>query len=53
MPRYRDDRHLRVVEVWIVPARRLRITHRGKKAGVLNVRDLVSSKLEGIHPDAM
>ena len=53
MPRYRDDRHLRVVEVWIVPARRLRITHRVKKAGVLNVRDLVSSKLEGIDPDAM
>jgi hypothetical protein len=53
MPRYRDDRHLRVIEVWIVPAKRLRITHCGKKAGVLLVRDLVSSKLEGVHPDAM
>jgi len=53
MPRYRDDRHLRVIEVWIVPATRLRITHCGKKAGILLVRDLVSSKLEGVHPDAM
>src|SRR5258708_5129779 len=53
MPRYRNDRHLRVVEVWIVPAQRLRMTHRGKKAGVLLIRDLVSSKVEGTHPDAM
>jgi hypothetical protein len=53
MPRYRDDGHLRVIEVWIVPAKRLRTTHCGKKAGVLLVRDLLSGKLEGIHPDTM
>ena len=53
MPRYRDDRHFRVIEVWIVPAQWLRKTHRGKEAGVLLVRHLISSKLEGIHPDAM
>jgi hypothetical protein len=53
MPRYCDDRHLRVIEVCIVPAGGRRIVHCGKKAGVLLVRDLVSSKLEGVHPDAM
>ena len=53
MPRYGDDRHLRMIETWIVPAQRLRRTHRGEEAGVLLVRDLVSGKLEGIHPDAM
>jgi hypothetical protein len=53
MPRYRDDRHLRVIEVWIVPATRLRIAHCGKKAGILLVRDLVSGKLEDVDPHAM
>jgi hypothetical protein len=53
MPRDRDDRHLWVIKVWIVRAKRPRIIHRGKKAGILLVRDLESSKLEGVHPDAM
>jgi hypothetical protein len=53
MPGYCDDGHLRVIEVWIVPAKRLRITHCSKKVGVLIVRDLVRGKFEGIHPDAM
>src|SRR5215468_7235953 len=53
MPRYRDDRHLRVIEVWIVPARRLRIIHRDEKAGIVLVGDLISSKVEGVHEDAM
>src|SRR5215470_11143595 len=53
MPRYRDDRHLRVIEVWIVPARRLRIIHCDEKAGIVLVGDLISSKVEGVHADAM
>jgi len=53
MPGYCDDRHLRVIEVWFIPARRRRTTRGGEKAGVLLVCDLVGSKLERIHPDAM
>src|SRR5215467_15899052 len=53
MPRYRDDRHLRVIEVWIVPARRQRIIHCDEKAGIVLVGDLISSKVEGVHADAM
>src|SRR5215469_7317923 len=53
MPRHRDDRHLRVIEVWIVPARRLRIIHCDEKAGIVLVGDLISSKVEGVHADAM
>src|SRR5262249_52594947 len=53
MPRYRDDRHLQVIEVWIVPARRLRIIHCDEKAGIVLVGDLISSKVEGVHADAM
>ncbi len=50
MPRYRDDGHLRLIEIWIVPAKRLRTPHCGKKAGVLLVRDLVSGKLRRYPP---
>jgi len=53
MPRQRDDRHLRMIEIRIVPAQRLRVTHRGKEAGVLLIRHLINSKLKSIHPNAM
>src|ERR1700687_1473103 len=42
-----------MIETGVVPALRLRITQRGKEAGVLLVRDLINSKFECIHPNAM
>jgi hypothetical protein len=42
-----------MIEKWVFPAQRLGITHRGKETGVLLVGDLIGSKFESIHPNAM
>src|SRR5256886_14565056 len=53
VPRHRHHRHLRMMEVWITPARRRSTTRRRKKTPVLRVGHLVSRKLKTIHPYTM